>query len=217
MRHPDTSMGGDLRDFPTTPGVVTWSDALEDLSRVYWKPVYLFMRTVWRCSNEDAKDLAQQFFLHLLKHQSIERYQPAKAPFRVYIKICLRNFLVDEHRRRETQAVPLAHDVEAETDADVQFERAWLQTVLDEAIAELRREVAPVAWAVFEAYDLRPADQPKSTYAELGRAHGMTEGEVRQTLANVRGILRAKAIAQVRRSVSDPDELCSELGHLGFL
>lgn len=210
-------MGGELRDFPTTPGVVTWSDALEELSRVYWKPVYLYLRTVWRASNEDAKDLAQQFFLHLVKHQSIERYQPSRAPFRVYIKTCLRNFLIDEHRRREAGAVPLAQEVEAENDADAQFERAWLQTVLDEAIAEVRREIAPAAWAVFEAYDLRPADRPKSTYAEIGSAQGMSEGEVRQTLANVRALLRTRAIAQVRKSVSDPDELCSELGHLGFL
>ena len=109
MKGPDTSMGGAGRDFPPTPGFLKagpgtgaapWADALDQLSRIYWKPVYLFLRTVGGLSNDDAKDLAQQFFLRLVESRSLSRYEPGRAPFRVFLKACLKNFLTDEFRIR---------------------------------------------------------------------------------------------------------------------
>ncbi len=221
-------MGGDGRGFPPTPGALkpaaggpAWADALEVLSRTYWKPVYLFIRTVWKCSNEDAKDLAQQFFVHLMNSQAVERYRPSRASFRAYIKTCLRNFLADEHRRRESlksggdrATVPLdAVDPPVEQD----FDRVWVQSVVEAAIDAVKAEVAPdrpAHWAVFEAYDL---SESTASYAELGAQHGMSEADVRNALAYVRGRLRDAVVRQVRESVSDPEQLAEELGQLGLL
>jgi len=232
MRGSDTSMGGDLREFPPTPGFIRpdaglplWSGAFDELSRLYWKPVYLFLRTVGRLSNDDAKDQSQQFFLHLLRNRAVERYRPTVAPFRVYLKTCLRNFLVDEVRRRASAPgaeVPLdAIPDPAAGEADRDFDREWLQSVLEAAVTEVQAELAAagrsVEWALFDAYDLRDPAQPRTTYAELGAPHGLSEAEVRNALAFVRGKLRERAVAQVRRSVGDSAGLRSELGQLGLL
>jgi RNA polymerase sigma factor (sigma-70 family) len=237
MKGPDTSMGGHFREFPPTPGFIksapgaalSPSDAaFEDLARLYWKPVYQYFRTVGALSNDDSKDLAQQFFLHLLKGSTLERYRPELASFRVYLKTCLKNFLVDALRQRDSlkrggdrSEVPL-ETAEARVAApEDSFDQAWLESVLEAAIEEVRRDLAARGrgsdWAIFEAYDLRDPGDERRTYADLGRAHGMTESEVRGALAYVRGKLKERVVAQIRRGAASPSALREELEHLGFL
>lgn len=229
-------MGGAGREFPPTPGFLKtgpgteaapWADALDLLSRIYWKPVYLYLRTVGGLSNDDAKDLAQQFFLRLVESRSLARYEPSRAPFRVYLKACLKNFLSDEFRSRSSRkrsvdrASAGSEELAVAPEAEREFDRAWLQSMLSAAVDALREELhsrgRSAEWALFEAYDLRDPDAPKATYEELGREHRMSEGEVRGALAFVRGKLRERVIEQVRRSVNDVEELHSELRHLGFV
>jgi RNA polymerase sigma factor (sigma-70 family) len=236
MKGPDTSMGGAGRDFPPTPGFLKagpgtgeapWADALDQLSRIYWKPVYLFLRTVGGLSNDDAKDLAQQFFLRLVESRSLDRYEPSRAPFRVYLKACLKNFLTDEFRIRAAKkrsidrTTSASDDVAVAPEAEKEFDRAWLQSVLEAAVDLLKEDLLSrgrsAEWALFQAYDLRDPGAPKTTYEELGREHRMSEGEVRGALAFVRGKLRERVIEQVRKSVNGTEELHSELRHLGFV
>jgi len=236
MKGPDTSMGGAGRDFPPTPGFLKagpgtgaapWADALDQLSRIYWKPVYLFLRTVGGLSNDDAKDLAQQFFLRLVESRSLSRYEPGRAPFRVFLKACLKNFLTDEFRIRAAKkrsvdrTTAASDDVAVAPEAETEFDRAWLQSVLEAAIDALREDLLSrgrtAEWALFQAYDLRDPGAAKTTYEDLGRDHRMSEGEVRGALAFVRGKLRERVIEQVRKSVNGTDELHSELRHLGFV
>lgn len=229
-------MGGVGSDFPPTPGLLKpgpgqeaapWADTLEHLSRVYWKPVYLYLRTVGGLSNDDAKDLAQQFFLRLVERRSLASYEPARAPFRVYLKACLKNFLVDEFRARSSQkrsvdraaAAPEAAAIAPE--AEREFDRAWLQSVLEAGVEAVKEDLLArgrgTEWALFQAYDLRDPGAPKVTYEELGREHRMSEGDVRGALAFVRGKLRERVIEQVRRGVHGVEELHAELRHLGFV
>lgn len=235
MKGPDTSMGGVGSDFPPTPGFLKpapgqeaapWSDTLEHLSRAYWKPVYLYLRTVGGLSNDDAKDLAQQFFLRLVEHRSLSRYEPSRAPFRVFLKACLKNFLTDEFRARSSQKrsvdrVAVSEEAAVAPEAEKEFDRAWLQSVLEAAVEALKQDLLArgrsAEWAIFQAYDLRDPAAPKATYEELGREQRMSEGEVRGALAFVRGKLRERVIEQVRRGVRDVEELRSELRHLGFV
>src|SRR5262245_56386546 len=73
----DTSLGGGKRDFPST----CWSKLLhsagddperrrasaELLVRSYWRPIYVYIRSRWAKTNEDAKDLTQDFFLWMME------------------------------------------------------------------------------------------------------------------------------------------------------
>ena len=178
-------------------------------------------------TNDDAKDLTQQFFLHLLQHRTVERYQPELASFRVFLKSCLKNFLTDELRQRATlkrsgDQAAISLEVAGETPAvppgDDPFERAWLQAVLEKALDEVRLDLRTRGrtrdWTIFETYDLGGSN---ASYAEIGKAHGLSEADVRGALAYVRGRLREHVVEQVRRGVSSPGDLRTELGHLGFL
>ena len=58
--------------------------ALADLYQLYWSPLYAFAR--YRgYSPEDAQDLTQGFFVHLMEHETLTRANPLKGRFRSFL------------------------------------------------------------------------------------------------------------------------------------
>jgi DNA-directed RNA polymerase specialized sigma24 family protein len=69
--------------------------ALEKLCRVYWYPLYAFLRREGR-SPHDAQDLTQEFFARLLHARFLENVGPQKGKFRSFLLASLKHFLCDE-------------------------------------------------------------------------------------------------------------------------
>src|SRR5262245_23199537 len=98
----ETSLGGPNRAFRTTiwsdilemgdPSTPGFKDRLDKLVRLYWKPVYVYIRLAWKRPVEDAKDLTQAFFAHLSEKDHWARLRPEIGSFRSYLKRALRNF-----------------------------------------------------------------------------------------------------------------------------
>jgi DNA-directed RNA polymerase specialized sigma24 family protein len=99
------STGGDAGRFRTTrwtavllsaqsqaPGS---QEALAQLCRIYWYPIYAFVRHQ-RYNPEDAQDLTQGFFLHLLGHKALSQVSPLKGKFRSFLIASLQNYLSDQ-------------------------------------------------------------------------------------------------------------------------
>ena len=72
--------------------------ALAELCRIYWYPIYSFVRRRG-ASPEDAQDLTQGFFLHLLAHKALSQVSPVKGKFRSFLLASLQNYLSDEADR----------------------------------------------------------------------------------------------------------------------
>ena len=53
------------------------AEALEDFCRIYWYPLYAYARRTGH-SVEDAEDLTQGFFNHLLQSRLLWSANPAK-------------------------------------------------------------------------------------------------------------------------------------------
>jgi DNA-directed RNA polymerase specialized sigma24 family protein len=70
-------------------------DALAELCRIYWYPIYAFVRRR-RHDAEEAQDLTQGFLLHLLDHKALRQVSPVKGKFRSFITASLQNYLSDE-------------------------------------------------------------------------------------------------------------------------
>ena len=51
--------------------------ALGELYRIYWYPLYAYVRRRGHAP-EEAQDLTQGFFLHLLEHRTLARADPLK-------------------------------------------------------------------------------------------------------------------------------------------
>ena len=122
-------------------------EALAELCKIYWYPIYAFVRGRG-CSPEDAQDLTQGFFLHLLDHKALRQVSPLKGKFRSFLVASLQNYLSDEadsarclKRGGNLEFVPL--DAKSPEDryrlaqldfltAEKTFDARWAMTLLDE-------------------------------------------------------------------------------------
>src|SRR5439155_27189493 len=73
-------------------------EALEKLCRIYWRPIYSFVRKEG-ASPEEAQDLTQCFFALLLERRDLRTVRKEKGRLRSYLLTALKHFLADEHRR----------------------------------------------------------------------------------------------------------------------
>ena len=129
--------------------------ALEGLCRVYWYPVYAFVRRQGNDA-EDSRDLTQAYFAELLEKGYLHDYDPQRGRFRVFLMASVRHFLSKERdkalawkRGGRADVVSLdaqevdgryRHEPVDRLTPEQIFERRWALTVLERALARLRRE-----------------------------------------------------------------------------
>ncbi len=204
--------------------------ALAALCALYWYPLYAFVRR--RGYNpEDAQDLTQGFFLHLLGHKVLSQVDPLKGKFRSFLLASIQNYLSKETDRArclkrggKAELVPLdADNVEDRyrlepTDfltAEKIFDARWALTLLDEAMSLLSAEYAAEGnMAILEA--LKPFLQPIDSatlpsYGQAGDQLGVSVGAVKMLIHRLRKRYTALLRAEVARTVSDPGEIDEEI------
>ena len=72
--------------------------ALEELYRLYCYPVYAFIRRRGH-GRQDAQDLTQDFFVHLLVKGTVSRADPHRGRFRNFLLGALEHFLANAGER----------------------------------------------------------------------------------------------------------------------
>jgi RNA polymerase sigma factor (sigma-70 family) len=190
--------------------------AFSDLVEGYWKPVYKHLRLTWHVSPDDAEDLAQGFFAEAFQKSWLEKFDPAKARFRTFVRVCVDRYLMNARqadsrlkRGGGTQVVPLdfataERELPAEptvsTDPDAAFQQEFVRALFDRAVRGLRKEMAADRreghYALFERYDLAAEDG--LTYAQLARENELTTTQVTNRLAQVRRRFRELALEDLR-------------------
>jgi DNA-directed RNA polymerase specialized sigma24 family protein len=78
------------------------ADALEQLCRTYWYPLYVYVRRQGR-GPEEAQDLTQAFFAQLLVRESLQKVRREKGRFRSFLLASMNHFLADEWDRAHRQ------------------------------------------------------------------------------------------------------------------
>jgi RNA polymerase sigma factor (sigma-70 family) len=207
------------------------SAALERLCRTYWYPLYAYVRRRG-FSHEDAQDLTQAFFAHLLRKDFLDGVGPEKGRFRSFLLACLKHFLVDEWKRAGTAkrggncpALPLDMDkaearyqLEARVEANPEslFERRWALDLLERVLDRLRHEAADSGRkAVFDELECcLLGDRPTETYAQLGSRLGLSETAVKVTVHRLRQRYRELLLEEVAHTVSRPEEPEAEMRYL---
>jgi len=74
--------------------------ALERLCRIYWYPIYAFIRR--RGSDHMSGGFDQGFFAFLLGNETIRKADREKGKFRTFLLAALTNFLTNEWDKRQT-------------------------------------------------------------------------------------------------------------------
>jgi DNA-directed RNA polymerase specialized sigma24 family protein len=205
--------------------------AFERLVRVYWKPVYKHLRVRWRLPDEQAADLTQGFFARALEQRMFSSYDPGRALFRTYLKLCLdRHVLKDaESRQRQKRGdgvVTLSLDfpaAERELESLVPpspdtiesyFDREWTRHLVGMTVAALRERCEQsgkqLTFQVFQRYVLEEDSAERPSYAQLAGELGIKVSDVTNYLAFARRAFRRLLLEQLREITGSEEELAAE-------
>ncbi len=205
--------------------------ALEKLCRSYWYPLYAFLRRQGK-GPEEAEDLTQGFFVHLLAKDRLQSVHPAKGKFRSFLLACLTNY-VNNQREKEQAAKRGGGQVVLSIDAsdaeehyrlepvDVQdpaklFERQWASMLIEEVLRQVKEQCASNGKPkLFDAlHPFLTGDAERGVYASIATKLGMNEGAVRVAVTRLRNDFRELLFTEVARTVDDPAEVESEIRQL---
>ena len=206
-------------------------EALAQLCRDYWYPLYAFVRRRGR-SMEDAQDVTQAFFLHVIEGQMLTRASAGQGRFRSYLLGALQNFLANEYRRGQTQkrgggaTLVSIDDMQAEerfalepVDAmtpEMQFERSWAFALLERVCVRLGEDYAQAGRAgLFEKLQPYLAGKAQMAgYEELGRELAMSASAVAVAIHRMRRWYGELLRDEISHTVASPEEVEEEIAYL---
>jgi RNA polymerase sigma factor (sigma-70 family) len=210
-------------------------DALAELCRTYWRPIFSFVRARGY-SIEDAQDLTQDFFVTILKKNWLHHADRSRGRFRSLLLTSLQNFLINATEK--THALKRGGGVEfiscddwaAEARAQIAnlsqasdslpperlFDLSWATTVLEHALQRLREECESKGklW-LFHALSSHLTDErDELSYANLSGELGIAETALKKQLHNMRQRYRSLLRDEVSQTVEDPADVDDEIRYL---
>ena len=210
-------------------------DALEELCRIYWRPVFVFVcRRGY--STEDAQDRTQDFFLKILEPTWLQHADVNRGRFRTLLLTSLQNFLIKAAEKTRTrkrgggvqfvswddwmaeapsQLSISAHALDS-LPAERLFDFRWATTVVEQALRRLREECeGKDRLRLF--YALSPhltEERDEVSYAKLSAALGVAETAVKKQLHIMRQRYRSLLRDEVAHTVENPADVQDEIRYL---
>jgi DNA-directed RNA polymerase specialized sigma24 family protein len=205
--------------------------ALEKLCQRYWPPIYAFIRRRGSDTNE-AEDLTQSFFAHLLDQETLQKVDPRKGKFRNFILASLTKFLANERDKEQAwkrggraqiisldaagaEEFFLREPAKAEAPGKL-FDRRWAALLVERVMARLKEEYAKDKKAeLFVKLEPGLTGELKPGWlAGLGASQGLSETTMRVALHKLRrkfGELLRREVAQTVSSAAEVDEEIRQL------
>ncbi len=205
--------------------------ALERLCRIYWYPLYAFVRRRGFRIHE-AEDLTQSFFTHLFEKDALRGVDGEKGKFRSFLLAGLTNFLANHWNREHAQkrgggsSIISWDEVDAENrylqepvdpnSPERLFERRWAFVIINRTLERLQKEYADSGKGrLFE--HLQPhLTQPIEAgfYLEKAKALEMTEGAAKVALHRLRRRFGELLRSEIAHTVTSAGQVEEELRHL---
>jgi len=206
-------------------------EALEKLCRIYWRPIYGFVRRQG-VGTEEAKDLTQGFFALLLERRDLDAVRREKGRLRSYLLTSVKHFLASEQRRamaikrgKGQRLVPLEElsaieGTEMEPadhlSPDRLYERRWASTLMEQVLRRLKDEYRAAGnAALFDLLKQLLPDEPGApSRAEIAAQLDMTDNALRQALHRFRHRYQLLLREEISNTVAIASDVEDELRHL---
>jgi RNA polymerase sigma-70 factor (ECF subfamily) len=205
-------------------------EALEELCRRYWPPIFQFIRSRGFSASE-AEDLTQEFIIHVIERSLFTRADPLRGQFRSFLLGSLVRFLGDaadrqNARKRGGTVQHLSLDSQedfqhnlplAPAAAVTLFDREWAMAVLETALARMRSDYTASGRAQHFAClkDFLPGGAGTASYETAAHQVGLSLAAFKSEVHRLRLRLRELIRAEVAQTVSAPHEIEAEIAHLG--
>jgi RNA polymerase sigma-70 factor (ECF subfamily) len=220
----------DGRNFPATcwtlvlqarVGGASASVALNELCRLYWRPIYAYLRQRGHAP-ADAEDCTQQFFAELVADETLQAACPARGRLRTFLLAALQRSLADQTRYRRRQkrgggVLPVslewaraeelyfAEPVETR-DPETLYLSAWARSLMEQARERLRASYGDRAPLYVELECYLDQDEGGASYRETAARLGISEVTVRVHVSRLRKRFAEMFRLEVRETVeSDAD------------
>jgi RNA polymerase sigma factor (sigma-70 family) len=210
-------------------------EALAELCRTYWRPIFLFVSR-HGYSIQEAQDLTQDFFVMILESDWLRQADQHRGRFRSFLLKSLQNFLShaeersravkrggrlefvswDEWLAEEPSQLMLPAQIIESLPPEHLFDLRWAATVAEHALQRLREECERKGrLRLFETLkSYLTSERSDVTYADLAAALGIAEGAVKKQLHNLRQRFRWLLRDEVAHTVENPAEIDDEIRHL---
>lgn len=215
--------------------------AFGDLADGYWRPSYHYLRLHWRLSPDAAEDAVQAFFTTAFEKGYVEKYDPAKARFRTFLRMCLDRFVqnLQKAERADKRGGGVIHlsldfsgaeqeigrgagiDVSrlqdpSPSELDRFFHDETVRALFTRTVDAMRQaytaEGRGIVFRVFERHDLAPS--PDVTYASVAKALSLSTAQVTNYLHAARRRFRELALVHLRSLVGTDEEFRLEAREL---
>ena len=205
--------------------------ALEEFCRIYWYPVYAFIRRRGT-EPETARDLTQGFFEKLLRQDWMAGVERRDTRFSTRLCVTLKNFLASEYRRETAQKRggaerPISLDLvlaeswygtELETGETPEriFDRRWAQAVVEAGLRRLQADCTVMGkgnlYAVLHPFLSREPEE--GDYQHAGEQLGIERRAVAVAVFRLRKQFQEMVRREVAEGLNDRSQLDEEMRHL---
>jgi RNA polymerase sigma factor (sigma-70 family) len=204
--------------------------ALDTLITAYWKPIYKYVRLHWHKDPDQAADLTQDFFVKLLEKKLLDRFDPARARLRTYLRLCADGLVMNADKSAQrlkrggaVVLVPLDFEtaegelqslaLPAARDPEEFFAREFARSLFANAVEQVRarceQEHKLLHFQIFELYDIEGGAK-ELTYEEVGSRFGIKATDVTNYLAFARREFRKCILDELRKMTATDDEFRRE-------
>jgi RNA polymerase sigma factor (sigma-70 family) len=229
------------RDFTTTHWSVVLAaadaespqaaQALEQLCRAYWYPLYAFVRRQGH-SPPDTEDLLQGFFARFLEKDYLAKVDRTKGRFRSFLLGALKHYMADQWDKAkavkrggrieflslEGEAAESRYWEEPATELTPErlYEQRWACVLLERVMERLEQDFDGAGkgplFEALESYLLK--DDQSVSYADLAAEHGLSEGALKMRMQRLRQRFQRLLREEVAHTVAQPEEVDDEIRYL---
>lgn len=192
--------------------------ALDKLCTAYWYPLYAYARRAGN-SPEDAADLTQGFFAHLLAKDVFAQADPERGRLRTFLLTAMQRYLRDDWRKQQSlkrgggERLLSIDEARAEEDyarepadhltPEALYHRRWALTLLERTVLDLQASYREQGKGdLFEALQPTLTEDPDAASAvQIGTRLGMDPNAVRMAISRLRRRYRDRLLAEVATSL----------------
>ncbi|MFC1652561.1 RNA polymerase sigma factor [Planctomycetota bacterium] len=204
--------------------------ALEELCRAYWYPLYAFVRNRGY-SAQDAQDLTQAFFCQIIEAHGFAGADRVKGRFRSYLLGAMKHFMANQWHRSKTQKrgghvqfiewdaldpeTRYVGAAENSDDWERVFDREWAIETIAGAMQALRSEMAESGkQALFDTLKGSLTGQDELACEDAAERLHMSQGAVKVAVHRLRKRYRGLLRNIIAETVSNEADLDDEMRYL---
>ena len=204
-------------------------EALEQLCRAYWYPLYAFARRQG-CASHEAQDLTQEFFSRLLSKDHLQMADPSRGKFRSFLLASFKHMMANERRDATRQKRGGGarlfsldeHQAEEQYQlehADLQtperlFEKRWAETTLSRVLDRLASEYSGHTFRFDDLKVFLIEARGSAAFADVALRLGVTEGALKSLVHRMRRRYAELFRDEVAQTVEKPEDVEEEIGYM---